>query len=161
MFDLAWSMWVMSWLLKSDSIYIVIGGLYITMHSYVACNGIWGTSGSNFASTVHPSVLPLSLDTGPRHRLRIWDICRTGPSITDVRKIIGLLDLLPLSAFGADIAIHVQGPKKWFAECDKHYPSRSGQTSLATAVANFIKQRTSHFFDLCIHEVLNPCYLSY
>ena len=28
----------------------------------------------------------------------------------------------------------VQGPKKWFAKCDKHYPSRSGQTSLATAV---------------------------
>jgi len=43
----------------------------------------------------------------------------------------------------------VQGPKKWFAKCDKHYPSRSGQTSLATAVANFTKPRTSHFFDLC------------
>ena len=36
-----------------------------------------------------------------------------------------------------------------FAECDKHYPSRSGQTSLATAVANITKPRTSHFFDLC------------
>ena len=44
----------------------------------------------------------------------------------------------------------VQGPKKWFAKCDKHYPSRSGQTSLATAVANFTIPRTSHFFDLCI-----------
>ena len=43
----------------------------------------------------------------------------------------------------------VQGPKKWFAKCDKHYPSRSGQTSLAKAVANFTKPRTSHFFDLC------------
>ena len=43
----------------------------------------------------------------------------------------------------------LQGPKKWFAKCDKHYPSRSGQTSLATAVANFTKPRTSHFFDLC------------
>ena len=43
----------------------------------------------------------------------------------------------------------VQGPKKWFAKCDKHYPSRSGQTSLATAVANFTKPCTSHFFDLC------------
>ena len=26
---------------------------------------------------------------------------------------------------------------KWFAEHGKHYPSRSGQTSLATAVTNF------------------------
>ena len=34
-------------------------------------------------------------------------------------------------------------------EHDKHYPSRSGQTSLATAIANFTKPRTSHFFDLC------------
>ena len=31
----------------------------------------------------------------------------------------------------------VQGPKKWFAKCDKHYPSRFRQTSLATAVTNF------------------------
>ena len=44
---------------------------------------------------------------------------------------------------------HLQGPKKLFARCDKHYPSRSGQTSLGTAVANFTKPRTSHFFDLC------------
>ena len=44
---------------------------------------------------------------------------------------------------------NLQGPKKWFAKCDKHYPSRSGQTSLATAVANFTKPRTNHFFDLC------------
>ena len=26
-----------------------------------------------------------------------------------------------------------------FAKCDKHFPSRSGQTSLATAVTNFTK----------------------
>ena len=44
---------------------------------------------------------------------------------------------------------HIQGPKKWFAECDKHYPSRSGQTSLATAGANFTKPRTSLLADLC------------
>ena len=31
----------------------------------------------------------------------------------------------------------LQGSKKWFAEHDKHYPSRSGQTSLATASTNF------------------------
>ena len=37
-----------------------------------------------------------------------------------------------------------------FAECNKHYPSRFGQTSLATAVTNFTKPRTSHFFYLCI-----------
>ena len=43
----------------------------------------------------------------------------------------------------------IQGPKKWFAKCDKHYPSRSGQNSLATTIANFTKPRTSHFFDLC------------
>ena len=47
------------------------------------------------------------------------------------------------------IELILQGPKKWFLKCDKHYPSRSGQTSLATAVANFTKPRTSHFFDLC------------
>ena len=45
--------------------------------------------------------------------------------------------------------LYLQGPKKWFAERDKHYPSRSGQTSLATAGANFTKPRTSHFFGLC------------
>ena len=44
---------------------------------------------------------------------------------------------------------HIQGSKKWFAKCDKHYPSRFRQTSLATAVANFTKPRTSHFFSLC------------
>ena len=43
----------------------------------------------------------------------------------------------------------LQCPKKWFAERDKHYPSRSGQTSLATAGANFTKPRTSQFFGLC------------
>ena len=41
------------------------------------------------------------------------------------------------------------GPEKWFAKCDKHYPSRFRQTSLATAIANFTKPRTSHFFGLC------------
>ena len=51
---------------------------------------------------------------------------------------------VPVTFFG------IQGPKKWFAERDKHYPSRSGQTSLATAGANFTKPRTSHFFGLCI-----------
>ena len=44
----------------------------------------------------------------------------------------------------------IQGPKKWFGKCDKHYPSRFRQTSLATAVTNFTKPRTSHFFGLCI-----------
>ena len=33
-----------------------------------------------------------------------------------------------------------------FAEYDKHYPSRSGQTSLATAVANIIKPVTKNNF---------------
>ena len=46
-----------------------------------------------------------------------------------------------------------------FAECDKHYPSRSGQTSLATAVANFTKPRTSHFFDLCTPSFLSTLQL--
>ena len=50
----------------------------------------------------------------------------------------------------------VQGPKKWFAKCDKHYPSRSGQSSLATAVANFTKPRTSHFFYLCTIRPIRP-----
>ena len=48
----------------------------------------------------------------------------------------------------------VQGPKKWLAKCDEHYPGRSGQTSLATAVANFTKPRTGHFFYLCICNAL-------
>ena len=47
----------------------------------------------------------------------------------------------------------VQGPKKWFAKCDKHYPSRFRQTSLATAVANFTKPCTSHFFGLCSYYI--------
>ena len=33
-----------------------------------------------------------------------------------------------------------------FAERDKHYPSRSGQTSLATAVAHFTKPVTKNNF---------------
>ena len=33
-----------------------------------------------------------------------------------------------------------------FAECDKHYPSMSGQTSLATAVANITKPVTENNF---------------
>ena len=33
-----------------------------------------------------------------------------------------------------------------FAERDKHYPSRSGQTSLATAVANITKPDTKNNF---------------
>ena len=33
-----------------------------------------------------------------------------------------------------------------FAERDKHYPSRSGQTSLATAVANITKPVTKNNF---------------
>ena len=40
----------------------------------------------------------------------------------------------------------LQCPKKWFAKCDKHYPSRPGQTSLATAVANFTKPRKYRYF---------------
>ena len=28
----------------------------------------------------------------------------------------------------------VQGPKKWFAKCDKHYPSRYGQTTVCPKV---------------------------
>ena len=59
--------------------------------------------------------------------------------------------------FRLNSSLILQGPKKWFAKCDKHYPSRSGQTSLATAVANFTKPRTSHFFDLCtkrLREIL-------
>ena len=34
------------------------------------------------------------------------------------------------------------GLKKMFAKRDKHYPSRSGQTSLATAVTNITKPVT-------------------
>ena len=33
-----------------------------------------------------------------------------------------------------------------FAECDKHYPSRSRQTSLATAVTNITKPVTKNNF---------------
>ena len=36
----------------------------------------------------------------------------------------------------------VLGPKLMFAKCDKHYPSSSGQTSLARAVTNFTKHAT-------------------
>ena len=34
------------------------------------------------------------------------------------------------------------GPKLMFAERDKHYPGRSGPTSLATAVTNITKSVT-------------------
>ena len=33
-------------------------------------------------------------------------------------------------------------PEIMFAKCDKHYPSRSRQTSLATALTNFTKSIT-------------------
>ena len=38
--------------------------------------------------------------------------------------------------------LHLLGPDLMFAKHDKHYPSRSGQTSLATAVANITKPVT-------------------
>ena len=37
------------------------------------------------------------------------------------------------------IDYHLPGPEIMFAERDKHYPSRSGQTSLATVVTNITK----------------------
>ena len=39
-------------------------------------------------------------------------------------------------------ARYVLGPESMYAEHDKHYPSRSGQTSIATAVANITKPVT-------------------
>ena len=39
-----------------------------------------------------------------------------------------------------------------FAKRDKHYPSRSGQTSLATAVTNFTKPLTKINFWPSIEE---------
>ena len=42
---------------------------------------------------------------------------------------------------------HLLGPELMFAKRDKHYPSRSGQTSLvATAVANITKPVTKNNF---------------
>ena len=40
----------------------------------------------------------------------------------------------------------VLGPELMFAEYDTHYPSRSGQTSLATALANITKPVTKNNF---------------
>ena len=59
-------------------------------------------------------------------------------------------DATPYVRYAIEMHNLLQGPKKWFAKCDKHYLSRFRQTSLATAVTNFTKPRTSHFFDLCI-----------
>ena len=42
----------------------------------------------------------------------------------------------------------ILGPKLLFAECDKHYPSRSGQNSLARAVINITKPGTKNKFGL-------------
>ena len=67
----------------------------------------------------------------------------------DVMEIVTIPSLQSLEIF-------VQGPKKWFAKCDKHYPSRFRQTSLATAVTNFIKPRTSHFFGFCTFHSTEP-----
>ena len=36
----------------------------------------------------------------------------------------------------------ILGPELMFAKHDKHYPSRTGQTSLPTAVTNFTKPVT-------------------
>ena len=44
------------------------------------------------------------------------------------------------------LLLYILGPKLIFAERDKHYPSRSGQTSLATAVPNFTKPVTKNNF---------------
>ena len=43
---------------------------------------------------------------------------------------------------------HLQGPKKWFAKCDKYYLSRSGQTSLDIGVTNIAKPVTKNNFGL-------------
>ena len=58
--------------------------------------------------------------------------CQIRPEAEDLLK-----DHLRLSVVGA---------KLMFAEGDKHYPSRSGQTSLATAVANITKPVTKNNF---------------
>ena len=44
-----------------------------------------------------------------------------------------------------------------FAERDKHYPSRSGQTSLATAIANITKPVTKNNFgpSSCVPQYLS------
>ena len=42
--------------------------------------------------------------------------------------------------------VNLQGPKLLFAKGDKHYPSRSGQTTLATAVTNITKPVTNNNF---------------
>ena len=57
-----------------------------------------------------------------------------------------------------------------FAECDKHYPSRSGQTSLATAVTNITKPVTKNNFgpsilqmrssSFCDEQFMNALYFS-
>ena len=47
-----------------------------------------------------------------------------------------------VNASGFSGTRYVLGPKLMFAKCDGHYPSRSGQTSLATAVTNFTKPVT-------------------
>ena len=39
----------------------------------------------------------------------------------------------------------ILGPKYMFAKRDKHYPSRSGQTCLAAAVAKFTKPVTNNY----------------
>ena len=61
--------------------------------------------------------------------------------------------------------LYVLGPKMWFAERDKHYPSRSGQTSLATAVTNITEPVTKNNFGPSKHccprdrpqPILPPC----
>ena len=39
---------------------------------------------------------------------------------------------------------YILGPELMFAKCDKRYPSRSGQTSRATAATNFTKPVTKY-----------------
>ena len=47
----------------------------------------------------------------------------------------------------AKVAVaHLLGPKLMFAERDEHYPSRPGQTSVATAVTNITKPVTKNNF---------------
>ena len=100
-----------------------------------------------------------SMDHGGSYNLyQIYDACLCFPCSIHLALLLLIQIYIPTNcrkmeyflALPLNIHESVQGSKNWFAKCDKHYPSRFRQTSLATAVTNFTKPRTSHFFGLCI-----------
>ena len=65
------------------------------------------------------------------------------PRLPPLRHLHGDSEMDLIHRLNLTLNVALLGPKLMFAEHDKHFPSRSGQASLATAVTNITKPVTT------------------